>query len=185
MSLIDRVKKRVPTDLDDVELQLMVDEALEAIINRWGPNPDPAHPITMTVIGWGAIIDVGRPIDTSQPIVIVETVPWDWWWGGITTVTLTSSDYAIRHNGRTLERLSTGPNPNYRRAWGRQVTITYTPVSDANARQEAVIKLVMLGVQYQGLNSSSIGDVNQSYLSYAQEREQILASLVPRKLFVR
>jgi hypothetical protein len=64
------------------------------------------------------------------------------------------------------------------------VQITYTPVSDGNQRQEAIIKLVQLAVQYDGTSNLRIGDYSQANLSYQAERDRILQGLAARKGFL-
>jgi hypothetical protein len=181
-TVLERVLRRVETDLDPEEVQDMVDEALVAIEDLYGPPADPGNPITVYRRGGGRIIDPGRPIDVAQAVAITETAAWDWWWGGATSVVLAPTDYRITNRGRTIERLHTGAYPRW--SWGRDVTITYTPVNDADARQETTIKLVLLNIQYQGLNSQSAGDVSQSFVNYQQERDRLLGALSPRKLSI-
>jgi hypothetical protein len=51
-------------------------------------------------------------------------------------------------------------------------------VNDGDARQEVVIKLVALALQYNGgVEREQVSDVSIAYPSYAVERERLLASL--------
>lgn len=170
MALLDRVKERIETSLLDPELQLLIDEANGAIIARHGPNADPAAPIILYLEGGGALLDFIRPVDTLATVTIVETV-------GDADTTLAATDWRALNRGRTLERLDAGANP--RQHWGR-AKITYVPVNDGNERQEAIIKLVQLAIEFEGVASRKVGDHQQANADYERERERILCQLNPR-----
>jgi hypothetical protein len=188
MALLDRCRERVETDLSDAELQRLIDDANSEIILRFGPHADAARPISITIRGQARYLDLARPLDTLQVVAIIESTQWwesDWeWWtfGGEDSVTLGPTDYRVLNAGRTLERLASGVHP--RVGWGRTVQITYTPVSDGNQRQEAIIKLVQLAVQYDGTSNLKVGDYSQANLSYQGERDRILQGLAARKGFL-
>jgi hypothetical protein len=66
-------------------------------------------------------------------------------------------DFAVLNGGRTLQRLIGGPNG--RDYWAPVVRITYTPIGDQAARDEATIKLIALDLSYRGgLKSERAGD---------------------------
>lgn len=178
MAILDRVKKRVETDLDDVELQLLIDEANQAVISRCGAHPDPSEPLVEWVDGNVDEIVVDRPIDTTQTVAIVEYVTSLGW--GETPVTLVAADYRIWPGSRIIQRLQTGPNSSWGR-WADRVMITYTPVNDGDQREEVIIKLVILSLQYDGVSLKTIGDVSANNLDYVAEREKLLSSLQPSK----
>lgn len=188
MALLDRCRERIETDLSDAELLRIIDEANSEIILRFGPHADPSRPINITVRGQARYLDLARPIDITQTVLVVEAAQWweteyEWWtFGGEDSVTLGSTDYRVLNGGRTLERLASGANP--RVWWGRTVLITYTPVTDGNQRQEAIIKLVQLAVQFDGTSNLRVGDYSQANLSYQGQRDQILQGLAPRKGFL-
>lgn len=182
MSLLERIKGRIETDLSDTELQLLIDEATSAIVRRFGgsvvdpSSVDPVEPVTVVVPGGTASLFLNPPIDIdADDLEVIETS------GGVDT-TLVAADVRAWHGGRRLERLATGTNPRAR--WGNLVTLTYTPVDDTDERNEVVIKLVMLSITYQGLikgdragDTSSYGSLTAD--SYQKERELLLASLSP------
>jgi len=176
MAIIDRVKKRTETDLDDVELQLVIDEVNQDVINRYGPHSDPANPVSEMYYGYKKRIVVDRPIDTSQPIVVVE------WYDSteVSAVTMNANDYRMI-NTMTLERRADGPNGSW--LWNNRVKVTYTPVNDGDQREEVIIKLVILSIQYEAVKSKMIGGphgVNETNLDYQLERDTLMASLAPR-----
>ena len=113
MALLDRVKERFPSNLSDPELQRMIDEANQEIIDRYGPHADPALPITVVSRGLVRMLDVARPVDPAQAIVITEFIR-----GGLlsdeTSTVLATNDWRPWNGGRTLERLVTGTKPRVR-----------------------------------------------------------------------
>jgi hypothetical protein len=176
MALLDRVKERIETDLSDAELQRLIDEANEEIIARYGPHADSTAPITVSVRGGGRVIDLIRPIDTDEDIVVTEYSTAGFIVGESGTL-LGADDYRVRNGGRTLDRLSGG----YSTRWGGTVEITYTPVNDGNQRQEVTIKLVALAIEYGPYEKRTVGDVSTDHVDYAKEREKLIGSLNPRK----
>jgi hypothetical protein len=173
VTLLERVKERVETDLSDPELQRMIDEALIEIIQRYGPHADSTKPITVLLPGGFPSLFPLRPVDETNTVEIVESI-------GTTETTLASNDYRAWHGGRRLERLATGNNPAAR--WGDSVRITYTPANDGNQREEVAIKLVDLSLSYRGLiKGDRVGDTTESLTSesFVRERDALLASLSP------
>lgn len=84
------------------------------------------------------------------------------------------------HGGRTLQRLTSGPNGAA--YWAPMVRISYTPIGVTGAIDEAVIKIMQLDLSYRGLiKSERAGDYQwqaaNSPEGYTAEREAILASL--------
>lgn len=182
MPLIDRVKERTGSDLSDIELQAMIDAIAGELDTRLGP----AGPISIDLGDLGdpnsrfrRTLRVSRPIDTSAAVTVVEVDPGNSGDASAET-TLEAADYAVLHGGRTLQRLTGGPNG--RDYWAPLVRLSYTPVGDQPLRDEATIKLIMLDLSYRGgLKSERAGDY-QFTLSGdpAADREAILASLSPK-----
>lgn len=177
MPLIDRVKERVEHALTDPELQRFIDEANQEIIDRWGANADPALPITVTLDGDRQVLSLPRPVDSAHPVAITEYVSGHPV-GAETATTLAADDWRPWHGGRTLQRLAGGTNARSR--WGDRIAITYTPRNDGNQRQEVIIKLVQLAVEYQGVSERTVGDHRQKNADYQTERERLIGSLAPR-----
>lgn len=183
MALIDRVKLRAGSDLPDEELQAMIDGIVAELDMRFGP----AGPITIEL---GDLDDpcsrnrrtlrLVRALDPAQDVTIVERDPGD---SGLAEAetTLAAGDYSILHGGRTLQRLTGGSNG--RSYWAPLVTITYSPIGEQAARDEAVIKVMQLDLSYRGgLKSERAGDY-QFTLSGdpVADRETIFASLEQRR----
>lgn len=179
-TIIDRVKKRYETDIDDVELQLIIDEANQDVIDKVGPHANPVAPITVWLQGYRRNLILSRPIDTDEDITITEY--WsDWGWGE-SSVVLGIGDYKIWPPGHKVERWQDGNNA--RSDWARRVQIEYVPVNDGDQREEVIIKMVMLALQYDGtgsgLRSKSIGDVTLTAADYVVERNKLINTLMPR-----
>lgn len=179
MALLDRIRTRSGSDLPDAELQAMIDGIAAEIAARLGP----VGAITVTM---GDLNDpdsrglrtlrLARPANTAQPITIVEVDPGNS--GNATAeITLTSTDFAVLHGGRTLQRLTGGLKG--RTDWAPLVRVTYTPVSDQVLRDEATIKLMLLDLSYRGaLKSERAGDYQFTLSNDAvADREAILAAL--------
>lgn len=179
MALLDRIRIRTGSDLPDGELQAMIDGVAVEIAARLGA----VGPITVTL---GDLTDpdsrdkrtlrLARPIATGQPLTIVEIDPGNSGDAG-NEVTLAATDYAVLHGGRTLQRLTGGPNG--RSHWAPLVRVTYSPISDQAVRDETAIKLIMLDLSYRGaLKSERAGDY-QFTLSGdpVADREAILSAL--------
>lgn len=179
MPLLDRVRERTGSDLSDAELQAMIDAIAAELDARLGP-------VGQIVVELGDLSDpdsrfrrtlrLARPIDTAEPVTIVEIDPGNKGDGSAETG-LEAADYAVRHGGRTLQRLTGGPNG--RDYWAPLVRVTYTPIGEQAARDEAAIKLIQLDLSYRGgLKSERAGDY-QFTLSgdFETDRERIIAGL--------
>lgn len=183
MSLLDRVKERTGSDLSDAELQAMIDAIAADLDARYGPAGamteeigDPSDPDSR----WKRTLRLGRPADTAQAITVVEIDPGNTGDAGDETA-LVAADYRVLHGGRTLQRLTAGPNG--RHYWAPLVRVTYTPQGMAALREEATIKLMQLDLSYRGgLKSERAGDY-QFTLSgdIAADREAILQTLEDRR----
>lgn len=183
MALLDRVRERTGSDLSDAELQAMIDGIGAELDTRLGP----AGPITVEL---GDLDDPSsrnqrtlrliRPLDVAQPVTIVEDDPAD---SGLalTRITLDTADYAVLNGGRTLQRLTGGPNG--RCWWAPLVMVTYTPIGEQAARDEATIRLMQLDLSYRGgLKSERAGDYQITLAdNFADAREAIFAGLAQRR----
>jgi len=177
MAIIDRVKERTETDLTDPELQMIIDEANQDIINKFGPHADPGNPISVLLPGNRESIILQRSIDISQTVAIVEY--YDWW--GETTYNCVASDYRIwpPFNHR-IQRRWDGSSALPRRTWGDRVKVTYVPVNDGNMREEVIVKLVVLAIQYDAFTQQTVGDYSGQTGDYKDERNKLLMSIAPR-----
>jgi len=183
MALLDRVKVRTGSDLPDSELQDMIDGILSDMDARFGPaGPitvelgDPVDPCSRSL----RTLRLARPLDPAEAVTVVEIDPGN---SGLpeTEVTLAAGDYAVLHGGRTLQRRTGGPNG--RSFWAPLVMVTYTPIGEQAARDEAVIKLMQLDLSYRGgLKSERAGDYQFTLAGdVSAERENIFQGLAQRR----
>lgn len=180
MSLLDRVKERASPDMSDDELDAMITAIVAEIDARLGPaGPvsvelgDPVDPDTR----YRRTLRLQPPADTAQAITVTERDPANSGAASSATI-LQAADYRVLHDGRTLQRLNSGPNG--RDYWAPLVTVAYTPKGIPQAsRDEAVIKLMMLDLSYRGaLKSERAGDYQFTLGDdVSAQREAILASL--------
>lgn len=183
MALVDLVRARAGSDLSDIELQAMIDGIVADMEARFGPAG--AHSVELGDLTDPAsrtlrTLRLARPLDVNQPVTIVEVDPGNSGLSG-NEITLATGDYAIQHGGRTLQRLTGGPNG--RAWWAPLVRVTYTPIGEQAARDEAVIKLIQLDLSYRGgLKSERAGDY-QFTLSGdpVADREAIFTALASRR----
>lgn len=185
MALLDRVRLRTGSDLPDSELTAMINAITAELDARFGPVGqitvelgDLEEPQTRAL----RTLRLARPAAVAQAITVTEISPSTSGLSGDTLV-LAADDFRVLHDGRTLQRLASGTNG--RSTWAPLVKVTYTPVSNQAARDEATIKLVALDLSYRGgLKSERAGDY-QFTLSgdIAADREAILQTLESKRGF--
>jgi hypothetical protein len=191
MSLLDRIKTRTGSDLPDSELQAMIDAIMAEVAVRLGPLGVGSGGVTTVELGdpvdpdsrANRTLRLALPIDVARSVTVTELDPGNSG-AALCERLLDPADYRVMHGGRTLQRLTGGPNGAA--CWAPLVRVAYTPLgadSAAAAAEEAAIKLVTLDLSYRGMiKSEKAGDYQwQASLasdSYAVERENILAALV-------
>lgn len=157
------------TALSDTALQILLDAAEQAIVQRAGVSG------ARTELFTGG----GRLISLAGPVSAITSITEKWW---TTDTALATDDYLLWPNGMTLERLSTGTHP--RSTWNRRVTTVATPVADDALRKEVQIALLQLAVNSSpGISEETIGDWTQRFTNNNSawnqdtERDAILARL--------
>lgn len=181
MALLDRVKVRTGADLSDTELGAMIDGITAEIEARFGAAGEITVMLGDPLESQRAfpMLKLVRPIDEAEDLEVVELDPADTG-SAAAEITLDPADYRVLHGGRTLQRLTGGPNgQNF---WAPMVRLTYTPLGSQAARDEVIIKIMQLDLGYRGLiKSERAGDYQWSGSvaadSYVAERENLLASL--------
>lgn len=186
MSLLDRVKERASPDMSDDELTSMIAAITGEIDAHLGPvGPvtvelgDPTDPHT----SHARTLRLQPPAAAGASMTITERDPGNSGAAASATI-LQPADYRILHDGRTLQRLNTGPNA--RDYWAPLVTVEYTPAGTAQAaRDEAIIKIMILDLSYRGMiKSERAGDYqwqgSVASDSYTAERAAIISSLQQR-----
>lgn len=146
------LRTHVETDLDDYALELLIEDAYAAILQRRGARAE----LVYRSDGGGAMLFVDPPADA------VTTVTEDG------TEIEEDTDFRLRYGGRALQRIG--------RNWG-QTVVEYDASDDDPRTDRVVIDLCKLALQYEGLQSSSDGDYRETHLPYQDEREKLLAEL--------
>lgn len=120
--------------------------------------------------GYRTFLDLVRPLSGTAVVTEIDHT---------TETVVADDDFRVINGGRTLQRLSDGTNP--RQFWQRLVKVVYSPVSDVLERDEVIILLVQLGIEYRGLKSVKAGDHASSFMDYATERNALMSRLSPRR----
>ncbi len=163
---VNEIAAHIEHDLSNDAIQLLIDDAEEEVIARFG-----AHAAQTEILeGGGPYLFPRRPI--SAITTITETVEQ-------TDTVLVASDYEVQNNGWMIKRLTTGTNGQ--RIWAPEVEVIYTPVLSWDSRRRVIIDLVKLAIQYKGLRTETIGDRDESFGNYIEERAAILETLRPRQ----
>ena len=173
--MLARLQARFETDLAAAELQDVLDQANEDVLNQWGPHSDAGTPLTVLLVGGAGSIFLDRPIQVITSVT--ETVSGTGGSGETTTV-LAADDYREWFVGRALTRLVTGTNP--RPTWGDRVSVLYVPQDDNNQRQEVILKVAILDLQFTGVKQERIGDYSAVYYDHQKERQELINSLRPK-----
>jgi hypothetical protein len=170
---VEEYKLLHPTTIDDDALQLLLDAAESDIDARCGPLVDvyPDETITERHDGRFGYLTLRRR--ASSIVAVTERVD-------LTDTDLDATDYLLRDDGRSFQRLGLGVNPSDR--WLGLVTVEYVPVDNTAERKRTQAALVAADVNYNpGVTSEQVGawmrQMSQAAGSYAVEREAILASL--------
>ena len=168
---VSEVSDAVESDVVDSILQIYIDAADEDIQRSAGP-----HDLARTV---SRVIDYdNRAFDVLLPSRAES----------ITSVTidgdaLDDSTYQLRYGGNSVRIWfldpfvwTTGEYTRY--SW--PIVVNYTAVDDTNQRKLAMIQLVRMAVQHDGLAAERTGQYNRTSADYTKERNRILASLRPQ-----
>lgn len=168
-------REHVKTSLPDAAVQRLLDANALAINERGGPIGSLALVLTPRR---DRFLFLDRPIASVTSILEYFNDP-----VGISGITLDSTDYRIQNAGTILERWGYGTHPAD--WWSDRVELTYVTVDDSAERNRVLIKLMQLDLNRQpGISSLRAGEVinQQRGEAYNDEREAILASLVPSAL---
>ena len=173
--MLARLKARFETDIADAELQNILDNVNEDVLNQWGSHSDSGTPLTVLLVGGANAIFLDRPIQVITSVT--ETVSGTGGFGETSTV-LAADDFRIWFDGRALTRLVTGTNS--RPTWGDRVSVLYVPQDDNNQRQEVILKVAILDLQFTGVKQERIGDYSATYYDHQEERQKLINSLRPK-----
>lgn len=183
MALLDRIRERTGSDLSDAELSAMIDgitAELDALLGPAGPITVEIGDLLQPYAEQLVTLRLTRPADPAQPITIIESLPGNSGAAAART-TLADGDFRLLHSGRTIIRRSDGPHA--RSFWAPLIEVTYTPIGEQAARDEATIKLIQLDLSYRGgLKQERAGDYQMTLADdFTAEREKIIAGLAQRR----
>lgn len=190
MALLDRVKERSGSDLSDQELEAII-FAIAAELDA-DPRLGPVGPVTKELgdpsdpnSRFFHTLRISPPIGAGD-VTIVELDPGNSGEAGA-EIELQAGDFRVIHDGRTIQRLTSGPNG--RAYWAPLVRVTYTPSAAAGseaARDEAIIKIAMIDLSYRGgMKSERAGDYSITLSGDpVADREAVIAGLLPPSGFL-
>jgi len=165
LATIAEVRNHVETDLVDIALQQLIDDAELEIDVRIGEVDEQIDEIENEE-PFPSLIFPSRKV--SSVTSIIEEI-------GDDITTLEDDDFRLRQGGAAIERLSTGTNP--RSTWGEIITVEYEPIDDTARRKRVIIDLVKLAVNYNALDSERIGDYSATSKKYEDERAALINRL--------
>lgn len=172
---VDEFREHISTTLSDSAVQRLLDANAMAIAERAGPLGTASLTLTPSRDRY---LFLDRPVSAITSITEYFNDP-----VGISGIVLDSTDYRLLSGGTLLERWGYGTHPGD--WWSDRVELVYTPVDDTAERIRVLIKLCELDLNRKpGLSAISIGDYSEQSRNeaYNDEREAILASLVPSAL---
>lgn len=161
---LEALREHVGAGPSDDDLQRLLDAALEAITDRYGPEDADTREHLRPFGQW---VRLGRRAESVETL-LEGTVELE-----------EDTDFEIWPGGRYLRRLA----DDLPRDWGDWVDVTYTHASDASQRDRVTIALVDLDLNWSpGLSGITVGPWSEQYGSdedYQATREAILASMRP------
>ena len=163
LATVSEVRSHVETGLDDDALGRVIDSVDARIIDSMGQ-----HDGDLTV---EIETDLLYAVTLPRPAVSVASVEERYMYR-TTWAEVSDSTYRMRYGGRRIERED--------RPFRSFVRITYTPVDETAKRRQALIDLVRLRCQENGLSQETDGDYNAMSVEYSKEEARILAPLRQR-----
>ena len=163
---VSEVREAVETGVSDTIMEIWLDAAEEDIIRFAGANgvaqvySKPVEPRISYLLLPRRAVSVELVQVEGQD---VATADWELEHGGLSVRLWLRSSY--------LWSISRYARYNW------DVTIYYTAVDDTNQRKAALIQLVRMQSQHDGLASERVGDYSRSSADYAKERRRILGAL--------
>lgn len=164
---LDLLRAHVGQGPSDDVLAGLLDAALEAIDDRYGPADAGGREYLRPFGEW---VKLGRRASTVEAVLE----------GGSA---LGEEDYELWPGGRFLRRLSGAQST----AWAGMVDVTYTPLPEDAGRDRIVIALCDLDLNRSpGLAGITVGPWSEQYTQsdegYQAQREAILGSLRARSI---
>lgn len=162
------VRAHFETDLSDVALQRHIDAVEEEIIDLYGPHALQIDELKESRLSTHLFLT--REVTAISEII--ETLIDD---GARDDTTLSADDYHLSVDGWRIQRLSDGTNP--RATWGDEIVVTYTPSDETSKRENVLLTIVKLDIQFNGLDSERVGDYSAAQKDYEGSRTGALGRL--------
>mgnify|MGYP001566961925 CR=1 FL=1 len=166
---VAEVRDNVETSLIDDALSRLIDNADQEIIDRLGALASQ----TEMLFGDGLTL---LPLARKASAITSATERID-----ETDYALATNDYELLGDGYHVQRKQ-GTNASL--YWRGRVTIVYVPIGGASgelaSRKKLLVDLVRLDAAYEAVRSSSIGDVQKTFLDHAAERDGLFRQLMSR-----
>ncbi len=151
----------------DEALTTFLADAEAAIASVAGPLGD----VVEVRRGGSSFVILNRIVDEISAVVEGRYLP----------VTLDPTDYQLRADGRSIERIDSGPNPAVR--WTDPTEFRYAAKDDKESRRAAAIALIRASLTGQpGLLGMTEGNFSVQYASgetWTSTRDDILESVGP------
>ena len=164
---LEQVRDVVKTDISDEMLQVYVDAAEGDILRFAGPH--------------GTTVTHSKPLQaTRSTYVLLPRRAKEILSVEIDDGAIEPDEYQVEHQGLAVRIWFNRPYSWSTASYARfnwQVSITYTAEDDRPQRRRALLQLVRLAVQEDGLANERVGDYSRTSVNYGKERRRILAPL--------
>ncbi len=170
------LQEHIESDLGETALQRLIDDADQAVVDKFGPHGDALNTVTDDIETDEQLYLFPKRQASSIVGVTEYTSP-------TLTRTLVASDFRLVHGGKALKRLTTGVTPST--VWGWRAEVEYFVSTEQNVRRRrVVIDLVRLEMQYTGIVTERAGDYSVTNVhDYQQERERLMNDLGGVRVF--
>ena len=166
------VKAQVKTSYTDATINALVAEIDKQLTEHVGPRSGVGYKLDMAP-ELATVLALPRPAATITTVVEYTDATSD-----PTKTTLAANDYELNATADELRRLSSGTNA--RATWGWHVELTYDAVDDEVRRNQVLIQLCRLEINYRSSTAESVGDFSRSLADYERERTRLLRRLMYR-----
>lgn len=157
----------IQTPLSDFDLGTVIDCEERGIIAAFDAHYSAQATIAEAVEGGATDIYLRRRIGSVASITEARAV-------GGPTLTLAASTYYVWGNQGRITRLPDGS------AWGRLVTVTYTPADDSALRKQVLIELVRIAVNQRTPRKASGYGYTVEDTATAQDWQQMRDAQIAR-----
>lgn len=165
MSLITVAELRdlVPTGLNDVRLQAIIDREEAIMVQRSGAHYADANTRITTVLPGGGM-NLYLPRRLTSVYRVTENT---------TVLSQANEDFRVWTDEGRLERLPAGS------VWGAMVTVLWVPIDDREHRKAVLVELVRLSLERTAMHSESIaGEYSFTAPDWELARAQLLRQLM-------